>query len=202
MRDAERKLRLTERIAPLLPDQRVKSNVIHRMLPMQRQRVYGLALGYEVIDDHFSLRSGPAIQTDVGRDEDLASSPTLCRFENWASPQRCWDISRVLLEIFIGSFSTPPAELMLDFDSTDDLVYGVLLGAVFHGYYDHQCFLLLYVLCGEKLLSTSAPGRCRQRPSCLGDLSAFDQALAAGMAAGSHHLERRHRKMVAMILVA
>jgi hypothetical protein len=153
LREADRRLRLTERIAALLPDPRVKSKVIHRMLPMLRQRVYALALGYEDLNDHGSLRSDPAIQTAVGRDEQLASSPTLCRFENWASPQSCWDISRELVEIFIESFSAPPAELILDFDGTDDRVHGDQPGAVFHGYYDHHCFLPLYVFCGEKLLA-------------------------------------------------
>jgi len=153
LREADRRLRLTERIAPLLPDPRVKSKVIHRMLPLLRQRIYGLALGYEDLNDHGSLRSDPAIQTAVGRDEFLASSPTLCRFENWASPRSCWEISRQLVEIFIESFSAPPTEVILDFDSTDDLVHGDQPGAVFHGYYDHHCFLPLYVFCGDKLLA-------------------------------------------------
>ena len=153
LREVDRRLRLTERIAPLLPDPRVTSKVIHRMLPMLRQRIYGLALGYEDLNDHSTLRSDPAIQTAVGRDEHLASSPTLCRFENWASAQSCWAISRVLVEIFIESFSTPPSELVLDFDSTDDRVHGDQPGAAFHGYYDHHCFLPLYVFCGDKLLA-------------------------------------------------
>jgi hypothetical protein len=153
LREADRRMRLTERIAALLPDPRVKSKVLHRMLPMLRQRIYGLALGYEDLNDHSTLRSDPAIQTAVGRDSLLASSPTLCRFENWASPKSCWDISRVLVEIFIESFSAPPSEVILDFDSTDDLVHGDQPGAVFHGYYDHHCFLPLYVFCGDKLLA-------------------------------------------------
>jgi len=153
LREADRRLNLTKRIAPLLPDPRVKSKVIHRMLPMLRQRVYALALGYEDLNDHVTLRSDPAIQTAVGRDENLASSPTLCRFENWANRQSCWNISRVLVDIFIESFSSPPRELILDFDSTDDLVHGDQPGAVFHGYYDHHCFLPLYVFCGDKLLA-------------------------------------------------
>ena len=124
LREADRRLKLTERIAPLLPDPRVKSKVIHRMLPLLRQRIYGLALGYEDLNDHGTLRIDPAIQTAVGRDESLASSPTLCRFENWAGAQSCWEISRQLVEMFIESSSAAPAEVILDFDSTDDLVHG------------------------------------------------------------------------------
>jgi hypothetical protein len=153
LREADRRLKLTERIAPLLPDPRVKSKVIHRMLPLLRQRIYGLALGYEDLNDHGTLRIDPAIQTAVGRDKSLASSPTLCRFENWAGAQSCWEISRQLVEMFIESFSSAPTELILDFDSTDDLVHGDQPGAVFHGYYDHHCFLPLYAFCGDKLLA-------------------------------------------------
>jgi hypothetical protein len=87
------------------------------------------------LNDHSTLRADPAIQAAVGQDQNPASSPTLCRFENWASPQSCWDISRVLVEIFIESFSAPPPELILDFDSTDDLAHGEQPGAAFHGYY-------------------------------------------------------------------
>jgi hypothetical protein len=75
LRKADRRLRLTERITPLLPDPRLKSKVIHQMLPMLRQRIYRLALGYEDLIGHGTLRSDPAIQTAVGRDQHLASSP-------------------------------------------------------------------------------------------------------------------------------
>ena len=71
---------------------------------MLRQRVYSLALGYEDLNDHETLRKDIAIQTAVGKDEDLASSPTLCRFENFADRQMCWDISKVLVDVFIESF--------------------------------------------------------------------------------------------------
>ena len=152
LRQVDRRLQLTKRIAAILNDPRCPSKIQHRLLDMLRQRVYGLALGYEDLNDHSSLRKDPAIQTAVEQDQDLASSSTLCRFENWINAEALWDISRILIDVFIESFDKAPEELILDFDSTDDAVHGKQLGAVFHGYYDHYCFLPLYVFCGDKLL--------------------------------------------------
>lgn len=107
---------------------------------MLRQRVYSLALGYEDLNDHDALRKDTAIQTAVGKDEDLASSPTLCQFENFADKQMCWDMSKTLVEIFIESFKKPPKEIILDFDATDDPVHGNQVGRFYHGYYKGYCF--------------------------------------------------------------
>ena len=68
------------------------------------------------------------------RGEELASSPTLCRLENRANRQTAWAISQVLVEQFIQSFQKAPAELILDFDATDDRVHGLQEGRAFHGY--------------------------------------------------------------------
>lgn len=152
LREIDRRLKLTKRIAASLNDPRCSRRTRHNLLSMLRQRVYGLALGYEDLNDHITLRKDPAIQTAVEQDQDLASTSTLHRFENWISPDALWDISRTLVDVFIESFDKPPQELILDFDTTDDAVHGKQLGAVFHGYYDHYCFLPLYVFCGDKLL--------------------------------------------------
>lgn len=150
---ADKKLRLTERIAPKFDDPRCKGKCDHSMQDMLRQRVYALALGYEDLNDHVSLRKDTAIQTAVGRDTDLASNATLCRFENRATQKMCWQISRQLVEVFIESHSKPPRQLILDFDCTDDRVHGHQIGRFFHGYYDSYCFLPLYVFCGNHLLA-------------------------------------------------
>lgn len=152
LREVDRRLQLTKRIAATLNDPRCSSKTRHSLLHMLRQRVYGLALGYEDLNDHETLRKDPAIQTAVDQDQDLASTSTLCRFENWISFDALWDISRILIDLFIESFDKAPRQLILDFDTTDDAVHGKQLGAAFHGYYDHYCFLPLYVFCGDKLL--------------------------------------------------
>ncbi len=146
-------INLTDRIAATANDPRNKKKITHSIRDMLRQRVYSLALGYEDLNDHDALRKDTAIQTAVGKDEDLASSPTLCRFENFADKQMCWDMSKTLVEIFIESFKKPPKEIILDFDATDDPVHGNQVGRFYHGYYKEYCFLPLYVFCGKHLLA-------------------------------------------------
>ncbi len=110
-------------------------------------------MDYEDLNDHDTLRKNTAIQTSVGKAGNLASSPTLCRFENFVDRQLCWDISKTLVEVFIESFKKPPKKIVLDFDATDDPVHGEQMGRFFHGYYNHYCFLPLYVFCGKHLLA-------------------------------------------------
>ncbi len=149
---ADKQLGLLKAVAKAIPDKRDQSKVQHSIEDMLRQRVFGISLGYEDLNDHQSLRSDIAFQTSVGTDETLASSSTLCRFENKANREMAFNIHKVMVENFITSFKRPPKELILDFDSTDDLVHGNQVGRFFHGYYGNYCFLPLYVFCGQKLL--------------------------------------------------
>ena len=152
LRQADRRLGLLAGVSKRLEDPRDQSRVTHSQLSMLRQRVYGLALGDEDLNDHDTLRNDLALQTAVDRDQPLASSPTLSRLENRAGRETAWAIHEVLVEQFIASFAEPPTELILDFDATDDPVHGHQVGRFFHGYYDEYCFLPLYVFCGEQLL--------------------------------------------------
>lgn len=120
---------------------------------MLRQRVYGLSLGYEDLNDHDTLRLDMALQTAVDRDAALASAPALCRLENRTDRQAAWAVHEVLAAQFIASHQRAPKELVLDFDATGDQVHGAQEGRFFHGYYDHYCFLPLYVFCGDQLLA-------------------------------------------------
>ena len=149
LRQTDRRIGLTQALAKVLPDPRDPGRVKHPLLSLIRQRLYGLAAGYEDLNDHDTLRHDLAWQTAVERDRALASSPTLCRLENRADRQVAWAVHAVLVNQFIASFTTPPAELILDFDTTDDRVHGRQAGAFFHGYYGDYCFLPLYVFCGE-----------------------------------------------------
>lgn len=123
---------------------------------MLAQRVYGIALGYEDLNDHETLRTDPLFQFLSGRkpgaDEALASPPTLCRFENALTRASLTRMSGVFVDQFIASFKEPPSEVVLDFDATDDVVHGKQEGRFFHGFYDNYCFLPLYVFCGQQLL--------------------------------------------------
>ena len=152
LRQVDRALKLTESIAKVLDDPRRRASCQHDALSLVRQRLYGLALGYEDLNDHHTLRRDLALQTALDRVELLASSSTLCRFENRSDRAQAWRLHEVLVEQFIASFKRAPRKLILDFDATDDRVHGAQEGRFFHGYYDHYCFLPLYVFCRDQLL--------------------------------------------------
>jgi len=152
LRQIDRQLGLTARIGRCLRDERVRGRSRHRVVEMIRQRVYGLALGYEDLNDHDTLRHDVLLQTATDRVEALASASTLSRFENRSDRAAALAISEALVEQFVTSFKKAPSELILDFDATDDPVHGQQEGRFFHGYYDHYCFLPLYVFCGSQLL--------------------------------------------------
>lgn len=152
LRQVDRRVKLTEAVDRILPDPRHPGLIRHRQLSLLRQRIYGICLGYEDLNDHAALRSDPALQTAVEREGPLASQATLCRLENRATRAAAIELHEVIVEQFIASFDTPPKELILDFDATDDPTHGRQEGRFFHGYYDSYCFLPLYVFCGEQLL--------------------------------------------------
>jgi hypothetical protein len=152
VREVDHKLGLLARVAERLPDPRDPNRCRHSSLDLLRQRVYGLCQGYEDLNDHDDWRHDLALQTACDRVLPGASSPTLCRLENRMDRSAAWAIHEVLVDQFIASFKTPPAELTLDFDATDDPVHGHQEGRFFQGYYDEYCFLPLYVFAGERLL--------------------------------------------------
>lgn len=152
LNQVDQRLGLLHDVAKQMNDSRRQASCIHDLETMLRQRVYGLCLGYEDLNDHTDLRLDPAIQTALGKDSTLASAPTLCRFENRADRELGVAIHKILIEQFIKSFDSPPEELILDFDPTDDRVHGEQEGRFYHGYYNHYCFLPLYVFCGDQLL--------------------------------------------------
>ena len=152
VREVDRRMGLTMAVARALGDRRQRGKVRHDVATMVRQRVHAIALGYEDLNDHDALRDDLVVQTACERDGSLASSSTLCRFEQRAERQWAIAIHRELLEQFIASFAHRPRELVLDFDATDDPVHGHQPGRFFHGYYDRYCYLPLYVFCGQQLL--------------------------------------------------
>jgi hypothetical protein len=152
LRQADRVLGLSEAVAQALGDARRQASCWHDGVSLLRQRVYGLALGYEDLNDHDTLRRDLMLQTGVDRDEQLASASTLCRWENRADREAAWRMHEILVAQFIATFKRAPKRLVLDFDATDDAVHGRQEGRFFHGYYDHYCFLPLYVFCKDQLL--------------------------------------------------
>jgi hypothetical protein len=152
LREIDRKIKLTEKLAKIIPDRRNPNCIIHQIDKMLRQRIYGIALGYEDLNDHDTLRTDPALQTAVDSTDNLASSPTLCRLENTANRKIIFEANKLMVEIFIESYTTAPEEVILDFDATDDEVHGHQENCHFNGYYRSHCFLPLYVFCEDRLL--------------------------------------------------
>jgi Transposase DDE domain group 1 len=157
LRELADRLGLFDAIDAAIPDPRNPVFIIHDQKAMIAQRVIAIALGYEDLNDHQTLRTDPALQMAAGHipeeDVSLASPPTLCRLENRIHRQTLVRIGKVFVDQFIASHPQPPDHLILDFDATDDPVHGHQEGRFFHGYYDHHCFLPLYVFCGDELVT-------------------------------------------------
>ena len=152
LRQIDHRLGLLQSVNQQLPDPRDPKRITHSQLSLLRQRVYGLCMGYEDLNDHQQLRLDPAFQIAVNREDNLGSQATLCRLENRIHRKTIINIHHVYLQQFIDSFKTPPQELILDFDATDDPTHGQQDNTFYHGYYRHHCFLPLYVFCNDQLL--------------------------------------------------
>jgi len=158
LREVDRRIGLTDALAACIPDPRDPRMTVHAQREMLAQRIYAIALGYEDLNDHDTLRHDPALQVAAERvkrneeDQALSSPPTLCRLENRIDRKTMVKIAEVFVESFIASHRNPPPEILLDFDATDDPLHGEQEGRFFHGYYDCYCYLPLYVFCGELLL--------------------------------------------------
>ena len=135
---------LSKAVAQVLEDNRRQASCQHDSLALLRQRVYALARGYEDLNDHQPLRYDLAIQSAVEREEVLASSSTLCRWENQANRLTAWHIHQVIIERFVASFKRASKELILDFDGTDDVVHGKQEGHFFHGVQITTAFYAFY----------------------------------------------------------
>jgi len=157
LREVAERIGLFDAFNAAVPDPRNPVFTIHDQRAMIAQRVTAIALGYEDLNDHQTLRADPVLQLAAGQppemDLPLASPPTLCRLENRVDREALVEIAEVFVDQFVAAHAAPPEHLILDFDATDDLVHGKQEGRFFHGYYDHHCFLPLYVFCGDELLA-------------------------------------------------
>lgn len=177
LRDMDARLGLTRRLAGCFTDHRDPELIEHSVLELLRQRVYGVALGYEDLNDHDDLLRDPLLALTVGKGDlegrdrhrasdqgkVLASSSTLNRLELTPAdasgghrykkivchPER---IEALLVDACLESYDKAPKELILDFDATDDPIHGDQEGRFFHGYYGCYCYMPLYVTCGDHLL--------------------------------------------------
>jgi hypothetical protein len=163
LRQTDQRLNLLPRLAECFLDDRNQDLIEHSILEMLSQRIYGLALGYEDVNDHEQLRKDPVFGILAGREElgePMAGKSTLNRMELGAGTKdrykkiTFWKdaVDEVLVKVFIESYETAPAEIILDVDTTDLPLHGKQEGRFFHGYYDNYCYLPLYIFCEEQVL--------------------------------------------------
>ncbi len=162
LREVDRKINLLGRLAGCFSDGRCPLLVKHQLPEMLAQRIYGLALGYEDLNDHEQLRSDPLLGLLAGKrdlDEPLAGKSTLNRLELSSRSRRYHKIGyslealdRLLGDLFLESHSSAPEQIVLDQDATDIPLYGHQPERFFHGFYDRYCYLPLYIFAGDQLL--------------------------------------------------
>ena len=163
LRQTDQRLHLLARLAECFLDGRNQEQVEHSILEMLSQRIYGLALGYEDINDHEQLRKDPVFGILAGRqelEEPLAGKSTLNRMELGAGTKdrykkiTFWKeaIDELLVKVFIESHPQAPEQIILDVDTTDLPLHGNQEGRFFHGYYGNYCYLPLYIFCGGHVL--------------------------------------------------
>jgi hypothetical protein len=172
--EVEQRRGILRQFAACFQDQRNPDYVEHRLEELIRQRVLGLALAYEDLNDHDELRTDPLLATVVGkadptgndrrqeqdRGKPLAGKSTLNRLEWGAVKQDRYRkisvdtkaVDRFLVDVFLSAHPSAPPQIILDLDATDDPLHGEQEGRFFHGYYGGYCYLPLYIFCGTHLL--------------------------------------------------
>ena len=174
LREVEKRIGIVRQFAACFRDYRDPDLIEHTVEELVAQRVYGLALGYEDLNDHEELRKDPLLAVLVEKsdpeEEVLAGKSTLNRLEltpETANAKARYKkivadhaaVDRLFVEVFLAAHRQAPEQIILDLDATDDPLHGNQEGRFFHGYYGHYCYLPLYIFCGEFLLGS------RLRPS-------------------------------------
>jgi hypothetical protein len=164
----DRAIGLVGRFAACFTDARRPELIEHGVATLIGQRVFGIALGYEDLNDHDHLRHDPAMAVLAGKltarrsgCAPVAGKSTLNRLElSRPEPTRYHKIAhdgtaieRLFIDVFLEAHKSPPKQIVLDLDATDDPMHGHQEGRFFHGYYDCHCYLPLYVFCGRHLLA-------------------------------------------------
>jgi len=174
LKETDAKMNLLTRLAECFSDRRSPLLIEHTLEQMLRQRVYGLALGYEDVNDHDLLRQDPLLAVMAGKAEPgtelLAGKSTLNRMElGTGTPARYkkitfWrdSVDQLLVDIFLEAHPVVPRQIVLDIDTTDVALHGNQEDKFYHGYYKHYCYLPLYIFCGDHVLCA------RLRPSSIG----------------------------------
>src|SRR3954464_12556025 len=167
---AARVLGLTRRWAVCVKASPHPAYIEHTVETLVMQRIVGIALGYEDLNDHDQLRHDPVLATlanklTAARSDcaPLAGKSTLNQLElSRDEPTRYARIAAdtqametLFVDLFLDAHAKAPAQITLDLDATDDPLHGQQEGRFFHGYYDSYCYLPLYIFCGRHLLAAT-----------------------------------------------
>ena len=164
LKETDTKMNLLTRFSQCFSDRRSPLLIEHTLEQMLRQRVYGLALGYEDLNDHDQLRLDPLLGVMAGKAEPginlLAGKSTLNRMElGTGTPSRYkkitfWrdSVDELLVDVFLEAHPVAPEQIVLDIDTTDMALHGNQEDKFYHGYYKHYCYLPLYIFCGDDVL--------------------------------------------------
>jgi len=175
--ELESKRRIIQQFAACFTDHRDQELIEHGVEELLKQRIYGLVLGYEDLNDHDQLRSDPLLATVVGKSDPtgkdrrrvsdrgkaMAGKSTLNRLELRSDDPKLDGaykkiganadaIDRFFVDVFLQGYDKAPERIILDLDATDDRVHGNQEGRFYHGYYGDYCYLPLYIFCGDSLL--------------------------------------------------
>jgi len=167
LREIEKRIGIVRQFAACFRDYRDPDLIEHTVEELVAQRVYGLALGYEDLNDHEDLRRDPLLAVLVEKSDPggelLAGKSTLNRLEltpETANAKARYKkivldhaaVDRLFVDVFVAAHAEAPRQIILDLDATDDPLHGNQEGRFFHGYYGQYCYLPLYIFCGEFLL--------------------------------------------------
>jgi hypothetical protein len=159
IRQFDEQIGFTADFAAALCDKRHGPFVDHSFTEMSRSRIYGILAGYADQNDHDQLRYDPVFKLLAGRrpsDDELASQPTLSRFENAIDVPSLWRLQDVFLDQFLDSFDEPPHRLTFDIDTFDDPTHGQQQLTFFHGYYEQYQYQPRLITCAQNDLVVMA----------------------------------------------
>ena len=165
LRELADRMGIVDRLAAVILDTRHPSYTRHDITTLLSQRILQIACGYEDADDCDDLRADPGFKAACDRlpsGDNLASQPTMSRFENALSSKDVYRIADALVRQFIASYDTPPDAIVLDIDDTDDITHGAQQLSLFNGYHDDYCYMPLFIFegrSGKLITSILRPGK-------------------------------------------
>ena len=165
MRETANKIGIVEKLTEAIHDERHQSYVKHEINELLTQRIFQIICGYEDANDANDLRLDPGFKASCGilpSEADLASQPTITRFENSVTTKDLYRIAEVFIDRFVASYDKPPKAIVLDIDDTDDETHGAQQLSLFNGYYDEYCYMPLFIFegqTGKLITSILRPGK-------------------------------------------